>query len=149
MNTRGKTWQADYAPSSEEDEESGVEDQHNKGENEENIKKSETVEAQYADPKNSGEGTQNGAVILTNAFFHTGEETQTNIVIHADAPSSGLKREHESEKSDSDKEQASSQQPEVAACRQLVVTAPPQGRWVEVKNKRKGKKGKIKAYYQP
>lgn len=40
-----------------------------------------------------------------------GEETKTNVLILADASFSGLKRAHESENSDSDKDQSSIQQP--------------------------------------
>ena len=148
MNTRRKTWQADYAPSSDEDEEIGEGDQINKEENEENQRKSETVEAQNADPKNVGEGTQSDSGNLMDASF-PGEGTQTALVIHEEAPTSGVKRGHESEKSDSDKEHPSKQKPEMVNGRQVVIATSSQGRWVEVKNKRKGKKGKIEAYYQP
>ena len=59
--------------------------------NEENMKKSKSVDGQTLGQKNFG------------------EETQTNVMIPMDASLSGLKHAHESGSSDSDKEQVSVQ----------------------------------------
>jgi len=145
-NTRRKTWQADYDPFSDE-EETGEGEQISKEENEEKQKKTETEEAQNAEQKSACEETQSDPG--NNMDESPGKGTQSAIVIHEEAPISGTKRGHESEKSDSDKELPSKQTPEVVNGRQVIVATPSHGRWVEVKNKKKGKKGKIEAYYQP
>jgi len=146
-NTRRKTWQADYDPFSDEEEETGEGEQISKEENEEKQKKTETEEAQNADPKNVGEETQSDPGNTMDVS--PGKGTQSALVIHEEVPISGIKRGHESEKSDSDKEHPSKQNPEMVNGRQVIIATSSQGRWVEVKNKRKGKKGKIEAYYQP
>jgi len=119
---------------------------------------SEATKEQSSGDQTPGEEIQTNVENLKGAAAssqkHTdgaipGEGPQTAIVIHGEAPSSGVKRGHESERSDSDKEQPSKQKPEMVNGRQVVVATITQGRWVEVKNKRKGKKGKIEAYYQP
>jgi len=149
MNTRGKTWQADYAPSISEDseeEESEPEDQQKKGDRAETLRNPETVVARNSESK---ETVVDGTSKVIPMDDYTVEGTQTAIVIQEEAPTSGVKRGHESEKSDSDKEQLSNQHSEAVTCRQVVVAGSSQGRWVEVKNRKKGKKGKIEAYYQP
>ena len=79
----------------------------------------------------------------------TGEDTQTNMENLMDSPISGLKCAHESASSDSDKEQLVVQQPEEVACILLIVSAPKNWVWIEVKSKKKGEKGKLEEYYNP
>ena len=67
-----------------------------------------------------------------------------------DTSASGQKRAHESASSESDKDIAVFQQPEVAVGNQLIVAAPKKGVWTEVKSRKKGgKKGRIEEYYNP
>jgi len=153
-NSKGKTWQAEYEPSINEVseyEESDMEGSQQEEEPEEAVHSSETREAknsdtEKADPKKDGTGPQN------TSGSHKADSlsgTQTALVIHEVAPSSGVKRGHESEKSDSDKEVTAKQKPELVNGREVVIATTAHGRWVEVKNKKKGKKGKIEAFYQP
>jgi len=155
-NSKGKTWQAEYEPSINEDseyEESDMEGRQREEEQEAAVPSSETREAKNSDtkkaePKKDGAGPQNtSGNHMADSLPGTG--TQTALVIHEEAPSSGVKRGHESEKSDSDKEVPAKQKPELVNGREVVIATTSHGRWVEVKNKRKGKKGKIEAYYQP
>ena len=60
----------------------------------------------------------------------------------ADASFSGLKRAHEIESSDSDKDLVTVQQPGEMASKQLIVAVTPQDGWTEVKRKKMGGKGK-------
>jgi len=155
-NSKGKSWQAEYEPSINEEseyEEIDTEGRQREEEKEEAVPSSETREAKNtdskkADPKKDGEGPQSTSGNHT-ADSLSGTGTQTALVIHEEAPSSGIKRGHESEKSDSDKELPTKQKPELVNGREVVIATTSHGRWVEVKNKRKGKKGKIEAYYQP
>jgi len=155
--TNRKNWQADFGPTSDEEEGSEDEEQQDMQRNEEPLV-SEATKEQSSGDQTPGEEIQTNVENLKGAAAssqkHTdgaipGEGPQTAIVIHGEAPISGVKRGHESEKSDSDKEQPSKQKPEMVNGRQVVVATTSQGRWVEVKSKRKGKKGKIEAYYQP
>jgi len=157
MRTNRKNWQADYVPSSEEEEGSEEEEQQEVPREEETMV-SDDGEAQTTGNQTTGEDTQtnmeNRVDALASSKKHTEDSLsdkgiQTALVIHEEAPISGIKRGHESEKSDSDKELPAKQKPEMVNGRQVVVATSPQGRWVEVKNKRKGKKGKIEAYFQP
>jgi len=156
LNPKRKTWQAEYEPSINEEsacEESDTEGRQREEEKEEAVPLSETREAKNsdskkADPKKDGEGPQStSGNHMADSLPGTG--TQTALVIHEEAPTSGVKRGHESEKSDSDKELPIKQKPELVNGREVVIATTSHGRWVEVKNKRKGKKGKIEAYYQP
>jgi len=155
--TNRKNWQADYVPYSDEEEGSEEEEQQDVPRDEETMV-SDDAEAQTTGNQTSGEDTQtnmeNRVDALASSKKHTEDSLsdkgiQTALVIHEEAPISGIKRGHESEKSDSDKEHPTKQKPEMVNGRQVVVATSSQGRWVEVKNKRKGKKGKIEAYYQP
>jgi len=155
-HSKGKTWQAEYEPSINEEtayEESDTEGRQGEEEKEEVVPSSETREpkntdSKKADPKKDGEGPQStsGNHMVDSL---SGMGTQTALVIHEEAPPSGVKRGHESEKSDSDKELPVKQKPELVNGREVVIATTAHGRWVEVKNKRKGKKGKLEAYYQP
>ena len=78
-----------------------------------------------------------------------GEDTQTNMEISMDSPISGLKHAHESTSSDSDKEQSAIQQPEEVSYIQLIIAAPKKWVWIEVKYKKKGKKGKLEEFDNP
>ena len=118
----------------------------------------EDAEAQTTGKQTPGEDTQTNLENLDDASASSqehmgdsllGKGTQKALVIHKEASTNRIKRGHESEKSDSDKEHASIQKPEMVNGRQVIVATTSQGRWMEVKNKRKGKKGKIEAYYQP
>jgi len=155
--TNRKNWQADFGPTSDEEEGSEAEEQQDMKRTEEPMVSDATKE-QSTGNQTHGEDTQtnveNPKVAVASSQKHMedsipGEGPQTAIVIHEEAPISGVKRGHESEKSDSDKEQPSKQKPEMVNGRQVVIATTSQGRWVEVKSKRKGKKGKIEAYYQP
>ena len=66
-----------------------------------------------------------------------------------DASFSGLKRVHETESSDSDKDLVIVQQPGEMAGKQLIVAVTPQDGWTEVKRKKMEKKGKIETYIHP
>jgi len=152
-----KNWQADYAPYPEEEEGRVDEEQQGMQSNEETMVHDD-AEAQTTGKQIPGEDTQTNLENLKDASASRQEDmgdsllgkgTQTALVIHKEASSNGFKRGHESEKSDSDKEHTSNQKPEMVNGRQVIVATTSQGRWMEVKNKRKGKKGKIEAYYQP
>ena len=134
LNPKGKTWQAEYAPSINEEsdcEESDTEGQQREEENEEYAPTSETREAQNLESKNAGKGTHQ-------------EDMQLMEV-----PVRGSKHAHESENSDSDKDKTS-EQPAVAKIgTELIVVAPQQEGWTKVKKKKKGKKGKLEDYYNP
>jgi len=154
--SKRKNWQADYVPFSDEEEGSEEEEQQDMQRNEETMVP-EDAEAQSTGNQTPGEGTkttmENQMAAPASRQEHKddsspGEGTQTALVIHEGAPTGGIKRGHESEKSDSDKEQPSKQKPEMVNGRQVVIATSSQGRWVEVKSKRKGKKGKIEDYYQ-
>ena len=93
--------------------------------------KSESVDAQTPGKKNNG------------------AKTLPNEVNPADASFSGLKRAHETESSDSDKEQVTVQQLGEMAGKQLIVAVTSQDGWTEVKRKKMGKKGKIETYFHP
>jgi len=155
-NTRGKTWQAEYEPSNIEESDYEVSDMEGRQREEEPeeattfsaTREAKNTDTEKADPKKEGTGPQNTSGNHM-AESRSGTETQTALVIHEVAPSSGAKRGHESEKSDSDKEVPAKQKPELVNGREVIVATTSSGRWVEVKNKRKGKKGKIEAYYQP
>jgi len=156
MRTNRKNWQADYVLSSDEEEGSEEEEQQEVPREEETMV-SDDGEAQTTGNQTTGEDTQtsmeNRVDALASSKKHSEDSLsdkgiQTALVIHEEAPISGIKRGHESEKSDSDKELPAKQKPEMVNGRQVVVVTPSQGRWVEVKNKRKGKKGKIEEYYQ-
>jgi len=161
MNTRGKTWQSEYAPycsEESEDEESEPEEQQKKEERAENWQNPDPMVERKSETKTDGKKTPlepvmdaslDGTNTVNPMDDYKGEGTQTAIVIQEKAIASGVKRGHESEKSDSDKEQPPKQIPEMVNGRQLVIATTSQGRWVEVKNKKKGKKGKIEAYYKP
>jgi len=161
MNTRGKTWQSEYAPQFSEDseaEESEPEEQQKKEERADNRQNPEPMVDRKSETKTEGKKTPvepvmdaslDGTSTVNPMEEYKGEGTQTAIVIQEKALASGVKRGHESEKSDSDKEQSPIQIPEMVNGRQLVIATTSQGRWVEVKNKKKGKKGKIEAYYKP
>jgi len=157
MRTNRKNWQADYVPSSDEEEASEEEEQQEVPREEETMV-SDDGEAQTTGNQTTGEDIQinmeNRVDALASSKKHKEDSLsdkgiQTAIVIHEEAPISGIKRGHESEKSDSDKEHPAKQKPEMVNGRQVVVATSSQGRWVEVKNKRKGKKGKIEAFFQP
>jgi len=151
MNTRGKTWQPEYAPQYSEDsevEESEPEEQLKKEEREENRQNSESMEEKNTPLDPVVDASLVGKTVNPMEEYK-GEGTQSAIVIQEKVITSGVKRGHESEKSESDKEQSPKQIPEMVNGRQLVIATTPQGRWVEVKNKKKGKKGKIEAYYKP
>lgn len=133
MKTKGKTWQADYAPSTDEDsegEESEPEEQQEEEVNEETMHKAETVEAHHLDSKNAGKETLTENMQLMATSF------------------SGSKRAHESENSDSNKEKTTAQPPMEQASKELILVAPQQGGWTEVKSKKRGKKGKLEDYYK-
>ena len=71
---------------------------------------------------------------------------QEKDVIAMDAPTRGMKRNHESESSNLDKEQASFKNfGDMKIALQIVTLVPPRGGWIEVK-KKKGKKGKIEDF---
>jgi len=160
-NTRGKTWQSEYAPhcsEDSEDEESELEEQQKKEERAENWQNPESMVERKTETKSDGKETPmepvkdaslDGKSTGNSMADYNGEGSQTAIVTQEKELASGVKRGHESEKSDSDKEHPPKQIPEMVNGRQLVIATPSQGRWVEVKNKRKGKKGKIEAYYKP
>jgi len=151
MNTRGKTWQPEYAPQYSEDsevEESEPEEQLKKEEREEKRQNSESMVEKNTPLDPVVDASLVGKTVNPMEEYK-GEGTQSAIVIQEKVITSGVKRGHESEKSDSDKEQPPKQTPEMVNGRQLVIATTPQGRWVEVKNKKKGKKGKIEAYYKP
>ena len=78
-----------------------------------------------------------------------GAETLSNDVNPVDASFSGLKRAHETESLDSNKDLVIVQQPGEMAGKQLIVVVTPQDGWIEVKRKKMGKKGKIEAYSHP
>lgn len=130
MNTKGKTWQADYDPSSDGDsdiEENEPEDPQKDESNEENQKKAESEEAQQTDPKSASNDPHTGNMqIMTTSL-------------------SGSKRTHESENLESDKEKPSGQPP--VDCKELVVADPQEGGWTKVKSKKKEKKGKLEDYF--
>ena len=67
----------------------------------------------------------------------------------ADASFSGLKRAHETEISDSNKDQVTVQQPGEMVGKQLIVAVTLKDGWTEVKRKKMGKKGKIETYFHP
>jgi len=153
--SKRKNWQADYAPFSDEEEGSEEEEQQDMQRNE------ETMMPEDAEVQSTGNqtpvDTKTTVENLTDASASKQEHkedsspgmgTQTALVIREKVPAGGIKRGHESEKSDSDKEHPSKQKPEMVNGRQVVIASSSQGRWVEVKNKRKGKKGKIDDYYQ-
>ena len=131
--TKGKTWQADYAPSTDEDSE-GEESEpegHQKDEvNEETVPNAETVEACHSESKNAG------------------KETITENIQQMDSSLTGSKRAHESENSDSDKDKMSAQPEVEQASKELIVVVPQKGGWTEVKSKKRGKKGKLEEYYK-
>ena len=77
QTTNRKNWQTDYVPPLDEDEESDDEEQRDLHKNEENVMKSESVDAQTSKQKNYG------------------AETLTNVVNPMDFSLSGLKRAHE------------------------------------------------------
>ena len=79
----------------------------------------------------------------------TSEDTQINMENSMDSSISGLKRAHESTSSNSDKEQSAIQQPEEVSYIQLIVVAPKKWVWIEVKYKKKGKKGKLEEFDNP
>ena len=85
--TNRKNWKTDYVPPLDEDEESDDEEQPDLHKNEENVKKTESVDAQTLGKKNYG------------------VETLTNVVNPIDVSLSGLNCAHETESSVSDKEQ--------------------------------------------
>ena len=131
--TKGKTWQADYAPSTDEDsedEESEPEVQKEEEVNEETVNSAETVMAHPLDPENAGK----------EKFTENMQLTATSLT--------GSKRAHESENSDSDKDKTSVQPAAEQASKALIVVAPQQGGWTEVKTKKRGKKGKLGDYYK-
>jgi len=152
-----KNWQEYYVPYSDEEEGSEDEEQQDMPRDEETLVPDD-AEAQSTGNQTPGEETQTTLENLMDTSAcrqehkddsSPGKGTQTALVIHEEAPTGGIKRGHESEKSDSDKEQHSNKKLEAVAGRQVAIVVPSQGLWVEVKNKRKGKKGKIEAYYQP
>jgi len=155
--TNRKNWQADYVSTSDEEEGSEDEEQQDMQRNEETMVPDDAKEqspGKQTPEEDIQENVENLKAAATSSQKHMddstlGKGTQTAIVIHEVALNSGVKRGHESEKSDSDKEQPTKQKPEMVNGRQVVIATSSQGRWVEVKSKRKGKKGKIEAYYQP
>ena len=131
MHPKRKSWQADYAPSIDEDsegEESEPAEQQKDEDNEETVHIAETVEARHSKSTNAGK--------------------ETIMEQQKDFSLTGSKRAHESENSDSDKDKTSVQPAAEQASKALIVVAPQQGGWTEVKTKKRGKKGKLEDYYK-
>lgn len=132
-----KTWQAEYAPSLDEDSEDEQsipaeksEEKQEEKANEEIVQQAKAGEKQHSDPKNPG------------------QETLTDNMQLMDHSITGSKRAHESENSDSDKEKNSVQPPVEQMNKELIVVAPQQGGWTKVKTSKKGKKGKLEDFYK-
>ena len=131
--TKGKTWQAKYAPSTDEDsegEDSEPEVQKEEEANEEIGHKAETVMAHHLDSKNAGKEIHTENMQLTATSL------------------TGSKRAHESENSDFDTDKTPVQPSLEQVSKELIIATTQPGGWTEVKSKKKGKKGKLEDFYK-